>query len=273
LNPILNVFLLSLVAGLATGFGGLLAIIRKPGQMMFGFLMGLASGVMISLSFLELVNHAWETSGYQVATVGFALGSLFMFAIDFLTPHIRFGVVEDRRAEVAEGALGDCPRGHAVRRRHRREALSNPLVRSGLLIALGITIHNIPEGIAVGAGFMAQPRFGTFVALAVALHNIPEGIATALPLCQGGVCKRNSFLVAFLSGLVEPIGAVLAATLLGSLSSLIPMALAFAGGVMVFITLDELVPTARQHGQQHATALGIILGSVLFFWMSGTFGI
>ena len=119
---------------------------------------------------------------------------------------------------------------------------------------------------------MAQPRFGTLVALAVALHNIPEGIATALPLCQGGMCKRDSFLTALLSGLVEPIGAVLAATILGSLRFLVPAALAFAGGVMVFITLDELVPTARDHGHHHATALGIILGSVLFFWLSGTFG-
>jgi ZIP family zinc transporter len=271
-HPVVNVFLLSLVAGLATGLGGLLAIVRKPGELLFGFLMGFASGVMISLSFLELVNHAWEQSGYLVATAGFGAGALFMFAIDFLTPHIRFDVTEDRSIAASANELDTCRQGRRHRRRRSAEHVDQRLLHSGLLIAIGITIHNIPEGIAVGAGFMAQPRFGALVALAVALHNIPEGIATALPLCQGGLCKRDSFLTALLSGLVEPLGAVLAATVLSPLRSLVPAALAFAGGVMVFITLDELVPAAREHGHHHSTALGIILGSVLFFLLSGIFG-
>jgi ZIP family zinc transporter len=248
LNTILNILLLSLFAGLGTGLGGLIAVIRKPGEKSFGFLMGFAAGVMITLSFLELVSEAWQMSGYLVATIGFAAGAFLMFLIDVLTPHIRFGEEE-------------------------KDSVDSRLLKSGMLIATGISIHNIPEGVAVGAGYMHAPEFGLFIALAVALHNVPEGIATALPLCKGGMCKRDSFRVAFLSGLVEPIGALLAALFLSSFQNLIPAALAFAGGVMVFLTLDELVPTAREHGHQHFTAIGIILGAIFIFLLSGALGV
>jgi ZIP family zinc transporter len=141
------------------------------------------------------------------------------------------------------------------------------------LLTLGITIHNLPEGIAVGASYMHTPKFGVFIAMAILLHNIPEGIATALPLCKSGVCKWDSFRVAFLSGLVEPIGAVFAVLFLNTFEGLIPAALAFAGGVMMFITLDELIPMAREYGHQHYTAIGIILGSIFVFLLSGIFGV
>jgi ZIP family zinc transporter len=146
-------------------------------------------------------------------------------------------------------------------------------LNSGILIAIGITIHNIPEGIAVGAGYMHTPSFGIFIAIAILLHNIPEGIATALPLCTSGICRWDSFRVAFLSGLAEPLGALAAALFLTSFQSLIPAALAFAGGVMVFITLDELIPAAREHGHHHTTAIGIILGAIFVFLLSGLFKI
>lgn len=248
MNPIFNAFLLSLVAGLGTGVGGLLGVIHKPGQRAFGFLMGIAAGVMISLSFLELVNEAWALSGYLVATIGFAAGALFMFAIDFATPHMRFGERE-------------------------RDGFDQRLFRTGVLTAIGISIHNIPEGAAVGAGYMHAPQFGVFIAIAIALHNIPEGLATALPLCKSGMCRREALRIAFLSGLVEPIGALVAGLLLSAERNLIPAALAFAGGVMMFLTLDELVPTAREHGHQHSTAIGIILGAVFVFLLSGTLGV
>jgi len=248
LNNTLTIVLLSLLAGLGTGLGGLIAVFQKPDKRIFGLLMGLASGVMLTLSFMELVTEAWALSGYLVATVGFAVGAVAMLVIDVLTPHIRFG---EREVDV----------------------LNNPLLKTGLLVAIGISLHNMPEGIAVGAGYMHLPQFGVFIAIAIALHNIPEGIATALPLCQGGVCKRNSFLVALLSGLVEPMGALLAATVLRTFRSLIPASLAFAGGVMVFLTLDELVPTAREFGHQHYTAIGIILGAVFVFLLSGALGV
>jgi len=277
MNTIASIFLLSLIAGLGTGVGGLLAVLRRPGRRMFGFLMGITAGVMISLAFLELVNEAWELAGYLTATIGFSLGAIFMLVIDMLIPHVRFGEEEipnpGHEARVERHThLHSRGRHFGWRRRHNR--ITDPgLLKSGLLIAVGITIHNIPEGIAVGAGYMHSPQFGIFIAFAILLHNIPEGIASALPLCTSGVCRWDSFRVALFSGLVEPIGALIAALFLTSFEELIPGALAFAGGVMVFITLDELIPVAREHGHQHYTAMGIISGSVFVFLLSGIFGV
>jgi ZIP family zinc transporter len=277
MNAILNIFLISLVASLGTGLGGLVAIIRKPGQRSFGFLMGITAGVMISLSFLELVNEAWKLKGFWTATIGFGAGAFFMLLIDILVPHIRFGELEAQGIDKpAEQEIHIRP--HPGRHRFGRASLHTNIVdrrlyRSGILLAIGITIHNLPEGIAVGAGYMHTPKFGLFIALAIMLHNIPEGIATALPLCKSGVCKWDSFRVALFSGLVEPIGALAAAVFLKSFQILVPGALAFAGGVMMFITLDELIPTAREHGHQHYTAVGIILGSLFVFVLSGLLGV
>jgi ZIP family zinc transporter len=239
--------------------------------------MGIAAGVMICLSFLELVNEAWRLSGFWTATIGFSAGAVFMLLIDFSIPHMRFGEKEIRSPETPEvpPVLLASHHGHHHHGwAHRENHIVNPqLLQTGILLAIGITIHNIPEGIAVGAGYMHQPRFGFFIALAIMLHNIPEGIATALPLCTSGVCRWDSFRAALFSGLTEPIGAVIAALFLTSFQGLIPGALAFAGGVMVFITLDELIPTAREYGHQHTTAVGIILGSIFVFLLSGLMGV
>jgi len=277
-SPIVNIFLLSLVASLGTSLGGLIAVIHRPGRRSYGFLMGITAGVMISLSFLELVNHAWALQGFWTATIGFGLGATFMLILDYLAPHVHFGEREIRGEQGQVDSSGN-PDYHPGRQRFRRMRQRNQwitdrqLVRTGLLLAIGITIHNLPEGIAVGAGFLNAPAFGIFIAAAIMLHNIPEGIATALPLCKGGVHRWDAFRVASLSGFAEPVGALLAALFLTSFKDLVPGALAFAGGVMMFLTLDELVPTAREHGHHHYTAVGIIVGSILVFVLSGIFGV
>ena len=295
LPPVLNVFLLSFVASLGTGLGGLIAIIRRPGRRMYGLLMGITAGVMICLSFLELVNEAWDMAGPWTATIGFSLGAVSMFLLDTLSPHIRFGEEEvPRKSELLDVSGAEdccdkplrpcgCDAASVERKRARRRErqglrwnspqVDRKLVRTSLLLAIGIALHNLPEGIAVGAGYMHSPRFGLFIALAIMLHNIPEGIATALPLCKAGVCREDALRVAFLSGLAEPIGALLASLFLVHFQALVPGALAFAGGVMVFITLDELIPAAREHGHQHFVASGIILGSISVFILSGVLGI
>ncbi|HEX2978937.1 MAG TPA: LysM peptidoglycan-binding domain-containing protein [Anaerolineaceae bacterium] len=154
--------------------------------------------------------------------------------IDFLAPHIRFGETEVRGKE---SEPVECPpalpypeRRRWVRFSERNHITDHRLLKTGILLAIGVTIHNIPEGIAVGAGYMHNPDFGLFIACAILLHNIPEGIATALPLCRSGMCRWDSFRAAFLSGLAEPIGAVIAALFLGSFGNFVPGALAFAGG-------------------------------------------
>jgi zinc transporter, ZIP family len=277
MNDIITVFLLSLIAGLGTGLGGLIAVIRKPGPRQYGFLMGITAGVMITLSFLELVNEAWELQGFATATIGFGAGAIFMFILDVTVPHIRFGEEEIPHTTV-EPASSEITRPkrhgrHRFGRLNHETPIDQVLFKSGLLIAIGITIHNIPEGIAVGVGYMHTPEFGYFIALAILLHNIPEGIATALPLCTSGVCRWDSFRVAFFSGLAEPFGALIAALFLTSFQGFIPGALAFAGGVMVFITLDELIPLAREHGHHHFTAMGIITGAIFVFLLSGIMGV
>lgn len=277
-NTFVNILLLSLAAGLGTGIGGLIAVIRLPGKRMFGLLMGITAGVMISLSFLELVNEAWELAGFWTATIGFGGGAFFMFLLDFLAPHIRFGekeirIREDHSTQDTSRYFSSPKRKRFGNFRQRNHITDHKLLRTGILLAIGITIHNIPEGIAVGAGYMHGPEFGFFIAAAILLHNIPEGIATALPLCKSGVCRWDSFRTAFLSGLAEPVGALTAGFFLYSFDKYVPLALAFAGGVMMFITLDELIPAAREHGHQHATAIGIILGSIFVFLLSGIFGV
>jgi ZIP family zinc transporter len=277
MNAIINIFLLSLVASLGTGLGGLVAVIRKPGKRSFGFLMGITAGVMISLSFLELVNEAWKLKGFWTATIGFGAGAFFMLLIDIIVPHIRFGEMEAQSIEIpTEPDIHVHPfhgRHRYGRANNQTRIVDHRLFRTGILLAIGITIHNLPEGIAVGAGYMHTPEFGLFIAVAIMLHNIPEGIATALPLCKSGVCKWDSFRVALFSGLVEPIGALAAAFFLRFFHMLVPGALAFAGGVMMFITLDELIPAAREHGHQHYTAIGIIIGSLFVFVLSGLLGV
>ena len=272
-----NILALSTIASLGTGLGGMIAVIRQPGRRMFGLLMGITAGVMITLSFVDLVNHALELAGVWTTTIGFALGAFFMLMIDMAIPHIRFG--EKEFEGLKKKNLEKDGHGHFSSRPHRWHWKSKThitdmkLLKTGLLVGLGIAIHNTPEGIAVGAGYAHTPAFGIFIATAITLHNIPEGIATALPLYKSGMSKRRAAGFAFLSGLTEPIGALIAGLLLTTFDALIPAALAFAGGVMVFITLDELIPVAREHGHQHYTAIGIIRGAVFVFILSGVLGV
>jgi ZIP family zinc transporter len=285
-SPLVNVLLLSLVASLGTALGGALAIIRRPGRRAYGFLMGITAGVMICLSFMELVNEAWELGGPAAATLGFGIGALFMLTLDYLAPHLRFGQVEFHGHHTEDLARADDAHDNPditqTRRRHRRgahwlshggAAVDAKLINSGLLLAIGISLHNLPEGISVGAGYMHNPQFGLFIAMAIMLHNIPEGLATALPLSKGGAKRGYALGIAVLSGLAEPLGAVLASLFLGSFQNLIPGALAFAGGVMVYITLDELIPSAREYGSVHWTSLGIIVGSIFVFLLSAWMGV
>jgi ZIP family zinc transporter len=271
-----NILALSTIASLGTGLGGMIAVIRQPGRRMFGLLMGVTAGVMITLSFVDLVNHALELAGVWKTTIGFALGAFFMLLIDMVIPHIRFEEKEFnifRKKDVNTNLQDEQTSPLKWRWKSKTRITDVKLLKTGLLVALGIAIHNTPEGIAVGAGYAHTPEFGIFIATAITLHNIPEGIATALPLYKSGMSKRRAAGFAFLSGLTEPIGALLAGLVLTSFDALIPAALAFAGGVMVFITLDELIPVAREHGHQHYTAIGIILGAVSVFILSGVLGV
>ncbi|UCB60803.1 MAG: ZIP family metal transporter [Candidatus Bathyarchaeota archaeon] len=236
-TDVVNIVLLSTVAGLGTGLGGLLVLIRKPGEKLFVFLIGLAAGLMIMLSFMELLADAMQISGLFPAAVGFIAGLLILFILDFLLPH-----------------------KHII---SERGVIDGKMLRTGMLIAIGISFHNLPEGIAVASGYSYAPRIGVIITIAIALHNIPEGMAIALPIRLSGASRWGAFRVALLSGLTEPAGAVIAAVFLSTVSELMPFALSFAAGVMVFITVDELIPIAHEHGHEHFTSFGLIVGFIL----------
>ena len=236
-TDVASIILLSTLAGLCTGIGGLIVLVRKPGEKLFVFLIGLAAGLMIMLSFMELLSDSLMMSGLFAAAVGFIAGILVLFFLDFLLPH---------KHVVSEKGVIDAK-----------------MLRTGTLIAIGISLHNLPEGIAVASGYSFAPEIGVIIAIAIAIHNIPEGIAIALPIRMSGTSRWAAFRIALLSGLAEPVGAVIAAVFLTTLPGLMPFALSFAAGVMVFITVDELIPIAHEYGHEHFTSFGLIVGFIL----------
>ncbi|MBR9679322.1 MAG: ZIP family metal transporter [Nanoarchaeota archaeon] len=240
--------LLSLIAGLATGLGGLIGILIKPGNKTTGAILGFASGVMITLAFLDLVMPALATAGYFIVIIGFGLGAFLMFGVDNFIPHMY---------------------------RHEKEKgmLKSRNLKTGMLVAIGIAIHNFPEGIAVGAGYAHAPQFGIIIAIAIALHNIPEGIVTVIPLISAGVKKKKALAISLFSGIVEPLGAIIALTFLNNITGFVPFGLAFAGGVMAFLTLDELIPMCKIKSNKNLTSIGIIIGCLSVMTLSAIFGI
>lgn len=137
------------------------------------------------------------------------------------------------------------------------------------LIAIGIALHNFPEGVALGSSYAYLPELGLTVAVAMTIHNIPEGMAIAIPACLSGCSKKSAFRLALFSGLAEPAGALVSILLLDIFSGFVPFGLAFAAGIMVFITLDEILPAASQNGHEHFISFGIIAGSLLTFVLLG----
>ena len=233
---VLHACFLSLLAGLCTGVGALIVLLRRPGKIFLGATMGFASGVMLVVAFLNLTQKSIEMpeGGYSVATIGFLIGAISILLIDRALPHV-------------------FP--------FREKGIFAPrLYRIGMLMAIGMAIHNIPEGLAVGASYSHLPALGSLVAIAIAFHNIPEGIIVGSPLYAAGLRRRKAFTISCLSGLVEPLGALAGGLFLSAFSGLIPLAMAFAGGVMVYLTVDELIPASHHYGHEHSIAFGLILG-------------
>lgn len=245
MDAILTGLLLSLFAGLSTAMGGVLVFLIKDFKRCYlAFSLAFATGVMITISFVELLPTGMESFGYTGALAVFFVGAAVAFFIDYLVPH-----------------------NYIMEKVSNDKDFNPQLFRVGLFVALGIAIHNFPEGFAVFAGNLASFKLGIVVAIALAIHNIPEGFAVSMPVYYATKNKRKAFLISLLSGLAEPVGAIIAAlVLLPFLSAqLIGASLAFVAGVMVYICIDELLPTAYAcaEGRQHNMTFAFLLGSAV----------
>lgn len=253
---ILIPLLLTLGAGLATGIGSAIAFFaRRTNKRLLSFSLGLSGGVMVYVSFVELFQQANATlaaewgphAGGAVTVAAFFAGILLIGIIDRLVPSVE-NPHEAHRVEEMEAR----PR-------------NTKLMRMGLLTALAIGIHNFPEGIATFASAVDDVTLGAAIAVAIAIHNIPEGIAVSVPVYYATGNRRRAFLLSLLSGLAEPVGALLAYLVLMPFMTptLMGCILAAVAGIMVFISIDELLPAAREYGEAHTSIYGVVAGMAL----------
>jgi ZIP family zinc transporter len=269
--------LLPTLAGLSTVLGGLLTVlVRRPGPRLMSLMMGFAAGVMLLVSFTELLQEGIRDTGFVLAYVAFFGGMAMMFLIDALIPHIHMGERHD-----VDGEARACPAPDSEehgRHRHRHGAGQangvhpSRLLKTGLLVALGIGVHNFPEGITTFASAIHDPALGIVIAVAIALHNIPEGMAVAAPVYSSTGNRRKALWWCALSGLAEPVGAVLAALVLLPFLNMtvLGLVLSAVAGIMVFISLDELIPVACSFCEEHFSILGVAAGMAvmaLSLWM------
>jgi len=252
-------FLVTLGAGLATGIGSTLAFFTKTtNKSFFAIAMGFSAGVMVYLSFVEIIpkstKYIAETipavQASAVAAIAMVGGMIVMAIIDALVPS---GANPHENTEIE--LLGSD--------QERSEARANKvLLRTGLFVALAIAIHNFPEGLATFLLVLDDPQIGIALAIAVALHNIPEGIAVSVPVYYATKSKAKAFRLSFLSGLAEPAGAVIGYLLLAQFLDHFVLGILFAmvAGVMVFLAIDTLLPTARNSARGHLSVYGFIAG-------------
>ena len=259
MENVMLAFLFTLFAGLATGVGSLLAFFTKTTNTKFlSFSLGLSAGVMIYISMIEiffeakdsLVAALGDTEGYWVTVLAFFGGMLLIGIIDKVIPkHSNPHEVKNVEDMEKPGS-----------------ALNDPeLMKIGMFTALAIAIHNFPEGIATFMSTIQDPTIGFAIAVAVAIHNIPEGIAVSVPIYYATGDKKRAFRLSFLSGLAEPIGAIIAFLVLMPFLNDFVMGVIFAmvAGIMVFISLDELLPAAKKYDETHLSIYGVIAGMAI----------
>lgn len=260
-------FGLTLLAGLATGLGSALAFfVRRTNLRLLAWTLAFSAGVMLYVSFMEILPKAIQSLGSQygnsraawLANLGFFGGILLMVMIDALVPK-----AENPHELRTDADLQQLkPRQGAVL---SPGAKPHPLWRMGLFTAIAIAIHNFPEGMATFLAALEDPVTGVAIAIAVALHNIPEGVSVSVPIFYATGRRSWAFTLSFLSGLAEPLGGLVAAVTLDCLLPPQVMGLVFAGvaGIMVYVSIDELLPTARQYGRSHEVLAGIASGMAL----------
>ena len=244
---------------------GALVILPFPRLNMrfYDFVMGLSGGIMLSVATLGLIDEALAHGGLAVAILGILAGAGLLFAFDRAIPHFHRRLMDGTSSEGELEWEGSESRRRRARRGHTLETARARSLQRGVMVGVAIAIHNLPEGFVVGASYTAQPALGFLVAAAIALHNIPEGIAVAAPLFAGGVSKLKSVFWATLSGLVEPLAAILGAVFVSTIGGIVPLALALAGGAMIYVVSDEMIPESHSHGYEHEATLGLVVGFIV----------
>lgn len=271
-------FALTVFAGLATGLGSVLALFAKrTNTRMLSVALGFSAGVMIYVSLVEILQKSQEAfeesmglgAGGWAALASFLGGIALIAVIDrlvpsFENPHTVRRLEEMEEAEVLRDITVDAGGGATVPLMPAAMAHEQDprLLRMGLLSALAIGIHNFPEGLATFIAALEDPKLGVSIAIAIAIHNVPEGIAVAIPVYYATGSRRKAFIYSALSGLSEPVGALIGYLFLRSFFNEVTFGIMFGivAGIMVFISLDELLPTAREYGEHHLAIYGLIAG-------------
>jgi len=264
---ILLAFGLTVFAGLSTGIGSALAFFtKKTNKRFLSLALGFSAGVMIYVSFVEIFFKAQE---HLIAELGerngtlttvlsffggiFLIGLIDKFVPSFENPHEIRDIEEISEIEDIKSDGEEHPE------------FKSSMMRMGLFSALAIGIHNFPEGLATFISALKDPSLGIPIAVAIAIHNIPEGIAVSVPIYFATGSKKKAFLYSFLSGLAEPVGALVGYLILMPFFSDTMFGIIFAGvaGIMVFISLDELLPAAQKYGEHHLSIYGLISGMIV----------
>lgn len=241
--------LYSFLAGSSTALGAvLLFFFGQPGEKTLSGLLGFAGGVMLGISVFELMPEAAAFGSMTTAVVGFVVGAGMMYGLDRVLPHSHLSSGDDLVVENPE----------------KMGLKKSPILRTGYLILFGIALHNLPEGLAIGAGLEASPELGLLIAVAIGLHNIPEGLAMAGPLKAGGLPMGKVVLFTLLAGLMTPLGTGIGMLVLQISPVMVAGSLAFAAGAMVYIVNDELIPQANSMNSHLANA-GLLAGLLLAF--------
>jgi len=254
INTVLIAFGLTLFAGLSTGIGSAIAFFAKHTNTKFlSVALGFSAGVMIYVSFVEIFFKAKDS---LVEALGLHAGS-------WLTVGSFFGGIA--LIAIIDKLIPSVENPHEIRLVEEVDQIpqkNKKLMRMGVFTALAIAIHNFPEGLATFTAALTDPSLGIAIAVAIAIHNIPEGIAVSVPIVYATGNKKKAFTLSFLSGLAEPIGALVGYLILMPFLTDLTFGILFAGvaGIMVFISIDELLPAAREYGEHHLSIYGLIAG-------------
>jgi len=245
--------MLATLAGLSTGIGSSIAyFIRKPKYSYLAVLLGFSAGVMIYISFAELFKRAIDEVGFGMANIAFFVGIGFIAVLDLAVPHSY--IAEESRIHDFNSSVDTSLASRAK------------LMRIGQFTALGIAIHNFPEGLVTFVGgATGDVSFGLIIATAIAIHNIPEGISVSIPIFYATGSRKKAFFYSFMSGVAEPVGALIGFAILFPFLSpfLISSLLAFVAGIMIYISLDELLPAAHKYGGEHLSLAGLLAGMLI----------